>query len=204
MPSPADPRIDAYIAAAAPFAQPILKHLRQLVHRACPDVVEDIKWGMPSFLLGGRILCGMAAFKQHATFGFWHKEMEKILAKDRGTVEGAMGLLGRITSPADLPTDKQMLIYLKQAAALTTSGAPARPARTKPRAEIPVPTDLAAALKKNKPAAATWAKFPPSCRREYLEWITEAKRPETREKRLLTTVEWLADGKRRNWKYADC
>ncbi|MBI5769082.1 MAG: YdeI/OmpD-associated family protein [Verrucomicrobia bacterium] len=204
MPSPTDPRVDAYIAKAAPFAQPILRHLRKLVHQACPEVAEDIKWGMPSFIYAGKILCGTAAFKQHATFGFWHQEMAKIIQQDRGTVEGAMGLLGRITSLADLPADKQLLAYIKKAAALTASGQPARVRSVKPKPALPVPADLAAALKGNKKAAATWATFPPGCRREYLEWVTEAKRPATRATRVATTLEWLAAGKRRNWKYENC
>ena len=199
-----DPRIDAYIAQAAPFAQPILRHLRKLVHAGCPDVTETIKWSHVSFEHGGKILCATAAFNAHATFGFWHQGMEKIILRDRGTVEGAMGLMGRLTRLADLPDDKTMLRYIKAAAALTAADQPARPRAAKPKPPIPVPADLAVGLKKNKKAAATFEKFPPSCRREYLEWLTEAKRPETRAQRLATTLEWLAAGKRRNWKYENC
>jgi uncharacterized protein YdeI (YjbR/CyaY-like superfamily) len=204
MPTPTDPRIDAYIAAAAPFAQPILRHLRKLVHAGCPGVIETVKWSSPSFGFGGKILCFMAAFKAHVSFGFWNREMEKIIARDRGTVEGAMGQLGRITVLSDLPADRTLLGYIKQAAALTTSAAPTRPRAKVAKPPPSLPRDLAAALKKSKKAAATFAAFPPSCRREYIEWITEAKRPDTRATRLATTLAWLAEGKRRNWKYENC
>ncbi len=198
-----DPRIDAYIAKAAPFAQPILQHLRKLVHQGCPDVTEDIKWSMPSFLYNGKILCGIAAFKAHATVGFWHQGMTKLLEKELGKSDDAMGLLGKITRLDDLPADKTMLRYLKTAVALHDSGAASRP-KTKARPALPVPPDLADALKRSKKAAAAWAGFSPSGRRDYIEWITGAKRPETREQRLLTTIEWVAAGKSRNWKYQNC
>lgn len=198
-----DPRHDAYVAAAAEFARPILKKLRALVHESCPAVEETIKWSMPSFTLDGKILCGMAAFKAHATFGFWHRGMEKLLAKEFGKTYDAMGSMGRITSLADLPPDADLRRYIKRAAELIASGTPARP-KSKPRPALPVPADLAAALKKNKTANITFQNFSPSHRREYIEWITEAKRPETRATRLATTLEWLAAGKPRNWKYMNC
>jgi uncharacterized protein YdeI (YjbR/CyaY-like superfamily) len=194
-----DLRIDAYIAKAAPFARPILQHLRALVHQACPEVQETIKWGMPSFGHHG-ILCGMAAFKAHCTFGFWHQGMEKILGAEGGKAEQAMGTFGRIASLADLPSDRNMLRYLKAAAQLNASGAPARP-RPKAKSTLPVPPDLKLALAKNQRAAATFEHFSPSHRREYIAWIVEAKRAETREKRLLTTLEWLSAGKPRHWQY---
>jgi uncharacterized protein YdeI (YjbR/CyaY-like superfamily) len=199
-----DPRIDSYIARAAGFAKPILKHLRKLVHEACPDVEETMKWSSPTFLYSGKIMAGMAAFKQHCIFGFWHQGMEAVLGTDGGKAETAMGSLGRITSLDDLPSDKKMAAYIKKAAALNESGAPARPRPAKPAAPLVMPADLAAALKKNKPAAATFDKFSPSHRKEYIEWITEARRDETRQKRLSTTLEWLAEGKTRNWKYENC
>lgn len=205
MGTPRDPRIDAFIAEKAEFARPILKHLRELVHKACPDVTETIKWGMPNFEYGGGILCGMAAFKAHCSFGFWHQEMEALLKKE-GVYEGevAMGSLGRITSLADLPSDKALLRYIKTAAELNLSGKPARPRPKGPAKVLPTPPDLEAALKKNKLAAKTFAEFAPSHRKEYIEWITEAKREETRQKRIATTLEWLAEGKSRNWKYENC
>ena len=198
-----DPRIDAYITKAAPFAQPILRRLRMLVRTACPEAEEAIKWGHPSFVYRGKILCGMAAFKAHATFGFWHQGMTKLLEKKYGLTMEAMGLLGRITSPADLPDDKTLLRLIKTAVKLHDSGAPAR-AKPKPKPALPVPADLAAALKRSQRATTAWAGFSPSARREYSEWVTEAKRPETREKRLLTAIEWIADGKKRNWQDGNC
>ena len=202
MPPAHDPRVDAYIAEAAPFAQPVLKHLRALVHKACPTVVEDMKWSMPFFLHEGKNVCHFAAFKAHCAFGFWHKGMEKELgALAKG--DEAMGLLGRVTSLADLPGDATLVRFIKRAVELGGSDVPARPAG-QPRKELAAPADLLAALKKNKAAAAAFAKFAPSHRREYIEWITEAKRDETRQKRLATTLEWLAEGKKRNWKYENC
>ena len=203
MPAKKDPRVDAYIAKAAPFAQPILKHLRKSVHAACPTATEDIKWSMPTFIYNGKILAGMAAFKAHATFGFWHRGMEDLLKKELGKTGEAMGLLGKIQSRADLPADKTLIGYIRTAVSLHDSGTATRP-KAKPRPALPEPADLVDALKRNKKAAAAWAGFSPSCRREYIEWITEAKRPETREQRLLTTIEWTAEGKSRNWKYQNC
>lgn len=200
-----DPRIDAYIAKSAEFARPVLRHLRALVHEACPEAEETMKWSSPSFLHNGKILCGMAAFKAHATFGFWHKEMATVLGKDGASADEAMGSLGRITSLADLPSDAAMRHYIRKAASLNESEAPGRPRPArKPAAALPVPGDLAAALKKSKAAAATFEGFSPSHRNEYVEWITGAKREETRAKRVATTLEWLAEGKRHNWKYEKC
>jgi uncharacterized protein YdeI (YjbR/CyaY-like superfamily) len=198
-----DPRIDAYIKQAAPFAQPILTHLRKLVHQACPEATEDIKWSMPSFGYQDKILCHLAAFKAHASFGFWHKDMEKILAADGLKSGDGMGLLGRITSLADLPSDKKLIGYIKTAVKLHDSGAPSRD-KPKAKPEPTMPADLADALKRSKKATTAWAAFSPSARREYIEWITDAKRPETREQRLLTTLEWVAEGKSRHWKYQNC
>ncbi|MDO8543857.1 MAG: YdeI/OmpD-associated family protein [Opitutaceae bacterium] len=196
-----DPRIDACIDNSAAFAQPILKHLRKLVHRACPQVEETMKWSMPHFVIDGKILCSMAAFKEHCAFGFWHQQMQKELGEDGARADAAMGSLGRITSRSDLPEDFAMIRHIKRAAELNAT-APARPRKkTGARRELPVPRELAAALAKNKSASATFKSFSPSHRDEYIEWITEAKRDETRQKRLATTVEWLNEGKSRNWKY---
>jgi uncharacterized protein YdeI (YjbR/CyaY-like superfamily) len=200
-----DPRIDSHIAKAAGFAKPILRHLRKLVHEACPEAEETVKWSSPTFVYRGRILCGMAAFQSHCTFGFWHQEMEAVLGADGEKADTAMGSFGRITTLDELPPDKTMLRYVKKAAELNESDAPARPRPPKrPAAPLIVPKDLAAALKKNKAAAASFEKFSPSHRKEYIEWIKEAKRDETRQKRLATTLEWLAEGKSRNWKYENC
>jgi len=202
-----DKRVDAYLAAAAPFAQPILKHWRKLVHQACPAVRETIKWRFPHFEHRG-LLCSMAAFKRHCAFGFWHQGMWESVATalpDGDRSSDAMGHLGRVASLEDLPPDRVLLALMKEAVALNESGSPARPrpVRTEPR-ELVVPPILAAALKKNPTAAVQFKKFRPSHRREYIEWIAEARREETRQKRLATTLEWLAAGKSRNWKYERC
>lgn len=199
-----DPRVDAYIAKAAPFAQPILEHVRDVVHEACPGVEETIKWGMPSFTYGGGILCGMAAFKAHASFGFWKHAL--VLGEGdagEGTERVGMGSFGKLTSVRDLPPKRQLAAYVRKAAALNAPGASAAPARKAPAAKpAPVPTpEFAAALRKNKAAAAAFKAFPPSHQREYVDWIAEAKREETRDRRIAQAVDWIAEGKQRNWKY---
>jgi uncharacterized protein YdeI (YjbR/CyaY-like superfamily) len=202
-----DPRVDAYIEKAAPFAQPVLAHLRKLIHQACPRVTESVKWGMPFFLQQNVILCHMAAFKKHCAFGFWGPEMKKVLKHDGLHSSDAMGVLGRITSLKDLPSDKELLAYMRHAAELVDSGQRTksieRPAN-RPSKSVRVPTELAAALKKNKTASIAFDRFSPSCRREYAEWIAEAKRPETKQKRVSQAVAWIAEGKSRNWKYENC
>ena len=198
-----DPRIDAYIAAAADFAKPILNHLRRLVHAGCPEVVETFKWSFPHFEHKG-VLCGMAAFKEHCSFGFWKGEL--ILGRSPGGADGdGMGHFGRIKSLGDLPADDVLAGYIREAVRLNVEGIK-KPstAKRKARPALPVPDDLAGALKRNREAHATFDGFSPSHRREYIEWITEAKREETRRQRLATTIEWLAEGKSRNWKYAKC
>jgi len=195
-----DPRVDAYIAKATPFAQPILKHLREIVHGACPDVEETIKWSMPFFDYRGS-LCHFAAFKQHCAFGFWKG---KLLFGGDPLSEDAMGQFGRITSIKDLPPKKVLAEYVKAAAKLNESGVKVAKAKTAPRAAPKAPDDLVAALKKNKKALATYEAFSPSCKREYVDWITEAKREATRAKRLADAVAWMAEGKQRNWKYMNC
>lgn len=198
-----DPRVDAYIEKTADFAQPILSHLRSLVHRACPDVRETIKWGMPSFEYKG-MMCGIAAFKAHCTFGFWKQSLLESDAFPES--KAAMGSFGRIGSLKDLPKDKVIVALVHQAMELNEKGINVPRAKNGSRGgkAVAVPRELAAALKKNKAARETFEKFPPSCRREYIEWITEAKTEATRDKRLGTTLEWLAEGKRRNWKYEKC
>jgi uncharacterized protein YdeI (YjbR/CyaY-like superfamily) len=206
----ADKRVDAYIAKAAPFAKPVLAHVRALVHKACPDVVEEMKWSRPFFLHGGTILCHVSAFKEHCAVGFWGAEIGKVLREDGMVKDGGMGTLGRITSVKDLPTDKKMVGYIRQAAKFIDAGlgdnrvTVARRVVKAPKPPVKTPAELAAALKKNKAAGKVFAAFSPSCKREYVEWIADAKRPETRERRVVQAVEWIAEGKQRNWKYQDC
>ncbi len=191
-----DPRIDAYIAKAAPFARPILGHLRDLVHRAEAEIEETIKWGMPFFECAG-IVCHMAAFKAHCAFGLWRGGPTAKTGKE----DDAMGQFGRISSQADLPQDAAIVKLVKAAVARNRSGekVPAKPQVQ--RAAIPMTAELRAALANNSAAKATFDNFPPSQQREYLEWITEAKTEATRDKRIATAVEWLAEGKPRMWKY---
>lgn len=191
MPS-TDPRIDAYISNAAPFAQPILKHIRKLVHKACPDVTETMKWSFPHFDHKG-IMCAMAAFKEHCKFGFWKGS----LLKEARLLES----LEKITSLKDLPPDKVLLACITEAAILNEKDIKP-PAKVKaPKAALPTPDELLSALKKNKKALKTFEDFSPSHKREYIEWITEAKTEATRNKRIETTLEWLTEGKSRHWKY---
>jgi uncharacterized protein YdeI (YjbR/CyaY-like superfamily) len=198
-----DPRIDAYIARSAEFARPILVYLRELVHASCPAVEESIKWGFPHFLYRGAILCSMAAFKRHAAFGFWKGALIDDVG-GTGDDQVAMGQFGRLTTLADLPPKKVLAGYIRAAMKLNEDGAkvPGRERKT-PKAELPVPAELAAALRSNAKARATFEKFTSSHRRDYSEWIAEAKREETRLRRAATAVEWLAEGKPRNWKHMD-
>lgn len=195
-----DPRVDAFIDKKAAFAQPILRHIRRAVHRACPEVEETIKWSMPSFTYKGQILAGMAAFKEHATFGFWRSK--EVTGTDEA--ESAMGQFGRLKSVADLPDDATLEALVRKAAALIDSGSKAPRPLKHAKPAIEMPEDLGAALGANPPAQATYDGFPPGQKREYLGWVAEAKRPETRAKRVAQAVEWMAAGKRRNWKYESC
>jgi len=191
-----DPRIDAFIAKAQPFAQPILSHLRDLIHRACPGAEEAIKWGMPAFLHEGRIVAVLGAFKAHAALTLWR--MGKAIGHD----EAGMGQFGKLTSLADLPDD-DTLVRLIQATATARETATPQPKKP-PRPELPVPEELTAAFSANAQAKAVWDGFAPSHRREYSEWIGEAKRPKTRAARVAQSLEWIAEGKQRNWKYQSC
>ena len=205
-----DPRVDAYIANSGLFAQPILMHLRELVHKACPGVVEAIKWSRPFFEYKGVILANMSAFKEHCSFGFWGEEIAAILREAKLLQPDAMGSLGRLTRIEDLPADKQMLSLLHQAATFIDSGQYTSPiaARNKvvkaPKAAPEAPPEFTKALKANKKASAAFAALSPSCKREYVEWIADAKRAETRDKRIVTAMEWISEGKQRNWKYQNC
>ena len=195
-----DPRVDAYIERSAEFARPILLHIRKLVHAAHPEISETIKWSFPHFEYKGTV-CSMASFKQHCAFGFWK---QSLLEKDAFPKQKtAMGSFGRITSLDELPDDAMIKTLVKQAVGLNEKGIKVakKPAVKK---ELVVPDDLTAALKKNKKALATFDKFTYSHKKEYVEWITEAKTEATRTKRLATTIEWLAEGKARNWKYENC
>ncbi len=193
-----DPRIDAYIARSAEFARPILTLLRDAVHTGCPDVEETLKWSSPTFMHHG-ILCGMAAFRQHCVFGFWK---HSLIVETGIDAQQAMGQFGRITSVRDLPSRRTLVQLVRKAAKLNEEGVKVpRPLKHPRRPALDTPPDLAAALRRNSRARATFDRFSPSHKREYIEWITEAKREETRKRRLAQALEWMAEGKPRNWRY---
>ena len=198
-----DKRIDAYIAKSAPFAQPILHHLRHLGHKACPDVEETIKWGFPHFMYKGEILCNLAAFKQHCDLGFWKASR---LNDPQGLLKGSdeeasAGSFGRLNSLADLPSDEALIGFIHQVIALNESGVKEVKKPSAPKAELPMPADFDKLLRANLAAMDQYEKFSPSKKREYLEWFEEAKSDATREKRMQQALEWIAEGKSRNWKY---
>ena len=194
-----DPRVDAYIEKSAAFAKPILKYLRKVVHTGCPEVDETIKWSMPHFDYKG-IMCGMAAFKEHCAFGFWKGKL--ILPPNNVTNKDAMGHFGCIRSLDDLPNEKTLVGYVRKAAELNESGTKV-PGRDKPKKRPPlkIPTYFSTALNKNAKAKKTFENFSPSHRREYVDWIVDAKRDETRDRRLKTAIDWLSQGKPHNWRY---
>lgn len=196
-----DKRVDNYISKSEDFAIPILQHLRLLVHKACPEIKENIKWGFPHFEYKGN-LCHMASFKKHCVFGFWKgaimKDTNKIM-EDRGKT--AMGHLGKISSLADLPDGKILIEYIKQAAKLNDDGIKLPSPAAKTSKDLEVPEFILTAISKNKLAFDSFNKFSYSHKKEYVEWITEAKTENTKIKRLETSVEWLSEGKSRNWKY---
>lgn len=195
-----DRRIDEYISKSADFAKPILIHLRELIHKSCPDVEEKVKWGFPHFDYKG-MMCHMAAFKNHCAFGFWKAELmkDKTLMQNAKS-ESAMGHLGKITSMKDLPSDRKLISYIKEAVKLNDEGVKL-PVKKKSGKEISVPDYFLKTLKKNKAAFNTFNNFSPSHKKEYIEWITEAKTDETRNRRIVKAIEWMSEGKPRNWKY---
>lgn len=192
-----DPRVGDYIKKSADFARPVLKYLRRIVHTGCPAVEETIKWNFPHFEYQG-VICGMAAFNEHCAFGFWKSAL---ILENRATDAG-MGQFGRITSIDDLPDEKTLLGYVRKAAQLNERGVkvPGRSAPMK-RPPLKVPSKFATALKKNAKARKTFENLSPSNQREYVEWIAEAKRDDTRQRRLKTAIEWLGEGKPHNWRY---
>ncbi|MGF1549783.1 MAG: YdeI/OmpD-associated family protein [Sphingomonadaceae bacterium] len=195
-----DQRVDAYIARQAEFARPILERLREAFHCAGPAIEEGLKWGAPAFLYKGKQIAIMAAFKAHATLSF--QRGEEVTGKAAGAA-GAMGQFGRLTSLDDLPPDEELAGYVRKAMALIDEGRKPAPAGKK-KPPLPVPGDLRAALDAEPAAAATFESFAPSHRREYVEWVIEAKRSETRARRIAQAVALMAEGKKKNWKYEKC
>ncbi len=200
-----DKRIDDYIAKAADFAKPILKHFRELVHKTCPDVEETMKWSFPHFDYKGSMMCSMASFKQHAVIGFWKaplmKDGDKLVAMAK--TEAAMGHMGKLTSLKDLPKDAVLAKYIKEGMRLNDEGVKFFPKSKDPEAkkELETPDYFLKALSKNKKALKTFDSFSNSNKKEYVLWVTEAKTEATRMSRLATAVEWMSEGKIKNWKY---
>jgi uncharacterized protein YdeI (YjbR/CyaY-like superfamily) len=198
-----DPRVDAYIEKSADFAKPILTQLREAVHENCPEVEETMKWSFPHFMYEG-MLCSMASFKGHCAFAFWKGSL--VVDPQGRTLEEAMGQFGRIGKPADLPPKRALRGFIRKAMELNEKGVGARKRKPKagPRKPLRTPPDFTAALRRNKAALGTFTALPPSKKREYVEWITEAKTDATRAKRFATSLEWLSQGKSRHWKYQKC
>jgi uncharacterized protein YdeI (YjbR/CyaY-like superfamily) len=193
-----DPRVDAYLAKSAPFAKPILSHIRKAVHAGCPDVEETMKWSFPHFVYKG-VLCSMASFKEHCAFGFWKSSL---LGHDAGKKSSeAMGQFGRITSVTDLPSSSQLVALVRKAAVLNDHGVKAPRKKSAPKPVPTAPADFLRALRRNARALAAFKASSASHKREYIEWITEAKSDQTRQRRIATALEWLSEGKSRNWKY---
>jgi len=195
-----DPRIDTYLAKAQPFARPILEKVRERVHAALPEAEESIKWSMPAYTVGGKIVAITAAFKAHAALNFWRGQ--ELRGNDANA--GAMGQFGKLKSVEDLPDDPELDRLIREAAELARSAPAPRKARHEPKPAPVMHPDFAAALDKAPQAKKVLDEFPPSAQRDYLEWIAEAKQDATRQKRIATAIEWLAEGKRRNWKYESC
>lgn len=199
-----DPRIDAYIEKAQPFAKPILNYLREIVHENCPEVEEAIKWSFPNFMYKGKILCSMSAFKQHCAFGFWlEKEMKTMKEYTKDIEKNSMFSLGKIQKIEDLPSKAKLKKAIQEAMELTDMGVTIKKAAPQ-KTETEVPAIFLAALKKNKKACEVFEKASPSFRKEYSLWIADAKTEATKEKRILQALEWIAEGKGRNWKYENC
>ncbi len=195
-----DPRIDAYIAKAAPFARPILEKVRERVHVAAPEAEETMKWSSPGFTVDGKILLMMAAFKAHAALNFWRGQE----IGDGNPKAGAMGQFGKLTSAADLPADAELDALIREAAALAKTAPAPRKVKHEPKPPATMHPEFAAALKDNAKAQEVLDGFPPSAQREYLDWVAEAKQDSTRAKRIADAVQWLSEGKRRHWKYENC
>ena len=199
-----NPKVDAYIAKAAPFAQPILNAIRERVLASGVELEETLKWNSPSWTHEGKLLCGMGAFKAHCVFGFWHKDMQAELAKLGKSKVGVGGIhRERLVDLSEVPSAAAMKKLMKKAAELALSDKPAMK-RSVPKPEAQVPADLEHALALNKAAAAHFQAFTPGKRREYIDWITGAKRDTTRQARLEQAIEWIAAGKSRHWKYESC
>ena len=192
--------IDEYIEKAAPFAKPILSHIRELIHEAWPEIEETIKWKVPVYEYKG-IVCATGAFKTHCAFNFFKAK----LMKDPYHVfseqfSDAAGQFGKLLTVSDLPSDSILREYIQEAAKLNTDKIKG-PAKKKEDADHLIPNDLSIALKNNPIAQKQFETMSLGYKKEYIDWLLDAKMDATRQKRLETAIEWIAEGKPRNWKY---
>ena len=191
--------VDRYIRSSAVFARPVLRRLRTFFHRADPRISETIKWGVPHFEYQG-ILGSMAAFRKHVSVGFWKGGM---IGDEAGVFESAgnrkMTML-RMRDVADVPSADLMLVYIRRAVALNERGMRI-PARKRTAVRVAIPSFFSNALRANRKASDVFSRLSRSHQREYVDWLTEAKREETRQRRMATAIKWLSEGKPRNWKY---
>jgi uncharacterized protein YdeI (YjbR/CyaY-like superfamily) len=195
-----NPAVDAYIKKAPPFAKPILKQLRKIIHKGCPKVTEDIKWGAPFYLYQDRVLCATMGFKAHCALVFWKSGLIKKKMGKKAEVE--LKRLRRISALAELLSERELLAYVKLAMHFNEPGTKLPPRKERPT-PVKAPRDLTVALRANPKALATFNAFTPTRKKDYIYWITGAKTKETRERRLETAVDWMAEGKSRNWKYEE-
>jgi uncharacterized protein YdeI (YjbR/CyaY-like superfamily) len=163
-------------------------------------VEETLKWSMPAYTLGGKIVLITASFKAHMALNFWRgQELRGEFAKAE-----AMGQFGKIASMEDLPPDAELDRLIREAAELAATAPAPRKVKHEPKPPAELHPEFAAALDANPKAKAVLDAFPPSAQRDYLDWIAEAKQDVTRAKRIATAIEWLSAGKRRHWKYENC
>jgi uncharacterized protein YdeI (YjbR/CyaY-like superfamily) len=196
-----DKRIDVYIANSPDFARPILIHLRDLVHAACPNVEETIRWGFPHFDHKG-IMCSVASFKNHCAFGFWKASLMKDAEVLKYNNQKAMGHAGKIQCLPDLLSDKIIILQIKEAMKLNEDGIKLPERKNEDKKPVLITPDiLKKELVRNRKASNTYKNLSFTHKNEYIEWIEEAKNEATKQKRILTAIEWLMEGKTRNWKY---
>lgn len=198
----ANPRVDAYLASSAEFARPIMTHLRELIHRRCPAVVEEIRWGIPHFDYAGDMMCVFAAHRAHCSFTFLKESImsDPRLQQNPG-LPAAKRYMGRLASLENLPRDGELIALIGEAMQLNEQGIKVAPRPPKPPAQLEIHPEFSQALADNAAAQAIFDKQSPSFRKEYLVWINDAKTEATRSKRIAESLEWIAEGKRRFWKY---
>jgi uncharacterized protein YdeI (YjbR/CyaY-like superfamily) len=197
-----NPELDDYLAKSAGFAKPIMQHLRELLHETCPEIVEEIKWGIPHFDYKGEMMCIFAAHKNHCSFTFWKESlMSDQKFKENPSLQASKRYLGKIISLSDLPSDKQLVAYIKEAMALNENGVKLVPRKSEKPKNIAIPDYFAKELAAKPKVKKIFDSKSDSFRKDYLVWITDAKTETTRQKRIAESLEWIAEGKGRFWKY---